>query len=256
MFFLNIIQYVHLVFMRPISRHLCTNARRSDGASSSAARRSMRSSRSLGTFNRTLDEMLRQRPYVGGQERLDVPYRGGFEVTNASGPRLDSGRRDRNLRVLLDGRRRRPPLQVGAQSRIVGLAWRRERVHPVLRAEEKFQALRRPHILDAKRQDDELFVHRSLNLAPHLGRIVAARGQHQDHRACQRYGVDDLCRPIRCGRDVARRDPTANPLRFEPRHHLEGALAIRLRVADEYVSLHGATARAGAAPCRDSCACD
>src|SRR5579862_7218554 len=105
----------------------------------------------------------------------------------------------------------------------------------MLRAQEELQALRGRHVLDAKRQNAHLLVHGAFDLAAHLRRLIAARGEHQDHHPRRRDGVDDLLRPVGGRRDVARRDPAWDLLRFQVGHDRVRALAVGLRVADEGV---------------------
>jgi len=130
-------------------------------------------------------------------------------------------------------------IEVIAQAIDVRLEWWRERIHPVLCAEEIFQALGWQHILDSKRKDRQLLVHGPFYFAPHLARFVAAAGENQNHQPRTRNRIDDFRGPVGGRGYVARRDPYTHAAPLHSLHQRERRFPIRLRIAYEEVVCHG-----------------
>jgi hypothetical protein len=65
----------------------------------------------------------------------------------------------------------------------------------MLRAQEELEALRRHHVLDAKRQNIHLLVHRSLHLAPHLRGLLVLLAENTNTMVRARENQPPARRP-------------------------------------------------------------
>ena len=127
---------------------------------------------------------------------------------------------------------RRQPLKVDFQRR-------RQSVEPVDAADKIIQRFGRRDIFYAQRHDGHALADRSFNFLWNVAGQVGLRGKNEHHDAALVYGVDDGFAVMNAGKNVARRDPAANPVGLQ--HGTDGVRhrLVARGVTDEYIMRHG-----------------
>ena len=115
---------------------------------------------------------------------------------------------------------------------------RRDRVHPMRRAEEIFETASWHNILDPHRNHRNAAIHRAFDFTRNVTGLISARGQHDHHRLRAVDSFDNGARPIGAGPNVPRCAPTTQPATFQMRDYCVRGNFVLGRVTNENIVAH------------------